>query len=64
MLVLLTSSVYFIPGKWVGMLTGTQVVAAQAFHWSNDGVAAIKEIARVLKPGGKVHRIRNSTEDY
>ncbi|KAK4704665.1 hypothetical protein P7C70_g1537, partial [Phenoliferia sp. Uapishka_3] len=35
------------------------VVAAQAFHWSNDGVAAIKEIGRVLKPGGKVALIWN-----
>ncbi|KAM0791202.1 hypothetical protein ACM66B_005684 [Microbotryomycetes sp. NB124-2] len=29
------------------------VVAAQAFHWTgHDGRSAIKEIARVLKPGG------------
>ncbi|KAL8276616.1 hypothetical protein RQP46_010965 [Phenoliferia psychrophenolica] len=35
------------------------VVAAQAWHWSNDGVAAVAEVARVLKPGGKLALIWN-----
>lgn len=36
------------------------VVAAQAFHWvGRDGSTAIKEIARVLKPGGKLCLIWN-----
>ncbi|KAM0754816.1 S-adenosyl-L-methionine-dependent methyltransferase [Meredithblackwellia eburnea MCA 4105] len=35
------------------------VFAAQAWHWSNDGVSAIKEVARVLKPGGHLALIWN-----
>ncbi|KAI5480634.1 methyltransferase type 11 [Pseudohyphozyma bogoriensis] len=36
------------------------VVAAQAFHWiGRDGTSAVTEIARVLKPGGKLCLIWN-----
>jgi SAM-dependent methyltransferase len=38
------------------------VIAAQAFHWFN-GLSALEEIHRVLKPGGKLGLIWNARDE-
>jgi SAM-dependent methyltransferase len=46
----------------LGEATADVVLAAQAFHWF-DGRRALADIARVLKPGGKLGLIWNIRDD-